>query len=208
MGLLRANYGDGFHRVGNGGGWRTFHKRPLAQRERITCLTGHIPWGVQIGTVPAPYQMATMLRHPVDRIVSLYWFIRRFPKHRWHRFAKQKGLIGFATSGAFADIDNGITRWLAGCTDCGSLRVEHKLTGAHLELALLHLRAMAVVGFVASFDASVQRFARAFGWTHTGYTVKMAGKRHRPATDNERQIIAEYNRFDMAIYDHALRTVE
>lgn len=208
MSLLRTNYGDGFHRVGNGGGWRKFHKRPAGQRERITCLTGHMPWGVQIDTVRSPYQTATMLRHPVDRVVSLYWFVRRFPKHKWHSFARQKGLIAFATSGAFADIDNGMTRWLAGCKDCGSLRVERELKGKHLDVALLHLLSMAAVGFVASFDASVQRFADTFGWEHIDYVSKMVGKRHPPATAEERQAIAEYNHFDMALYEQALRTVE
>jgi len=208
MSLLRANYGKGFHRVGNGGGWRKFHKRPAGQRERITCLTGHMPWGVQVGTVPGPYQTATMLRHPVDRVISLYWFVRRFPKHRWHSFAKHKKLAVFATSGAFADIDNGITRWLAGCEDCGSLKVKHQLTVKHLDRALMHLQGMAAVGFVSSFDRSVQRFADTFGWQHTAYKRKMVGKKHRAATAEERQAIAEYNRFDMAIYEQALRTVE
>jgi len=208
MSLLRANYGAGFHRVGNGGGWRKFHKRPAEQRNRITCLTGHLPWGVQIGTIPRPYQTAMMLRHPVDRVVSLYWFVRRFPKHKWYEFARQRGLVAFATSGAFADVDNGMTRWLAGCKDCGSLPIKRQLTEDHFGLALLHLQTMAAVGFVASFDASVQRFAKAFRWEHTDYTTKMVGKRHRAATDKERQAIAEYNHFDMAIYEHALRTAE
>ena len=208
MGLLRANYGDGFHRVGNGGAWRKFYKRPAGQRERITCLTGHMPWGVQVGTIPTPYQSATMLRHPVDRVVSLYWFIRRFTRHKWHSFAKHKSLVAFATSGAMADIDNGMTRWLAGCRDCGALRIEQQLSGDHLDQALIHLKAMAAVGFVASFDASVQRFADTFNWEHTAYRSKMTNRRYRAANDKERQAIAEYNHFDMALYEHALRTVE
>jgi len=208
MGLLRANYGDGFHRVGNGGGWRKFHKRPAAQRARITCLTGHLPWGVQVGTIPRPYQTATMLRHPVDRAISLYWFVRRFPKHKWHSFAQRKGLVAFATSGAFADVDNGITRWLAGCKDCGSLPIKRQLTEEHFGLALLHLQTMAAVGFVASFDASVQRFAKTFGWEHTEYRSKMIGRGRPPVSRKERQAIAEYNHFDLALYEHALRTVQ
>lgn len=203
MSVLRANYGDGLYRVGNGGGWRQFHKRPAAQRECITCLTGHMPWGL-CQYVRAPYQHAVMLRNPIDRVVSLYWFVRDSKGHKWHSLARRLSLAEFAVCGAFADLDNGMTRWLSGNRRCGSLRSKQPIGDQDLMLAMSHLRACAVVAFVEAFGFSLSRMAETFGWEHTDWQRRMVGKAHRPATVEERQIIAEYDRVDMALYEYGL----
>lgn len=203
MGALRANYGSGFHRVGNGGGWRQFGKRPAAFRINVTCLTGHMPWGLH-RFVDYPWTYATMLRHPVDRVVSLYWFVRCFSKHRYHRAAQKMGLADFATSGAFADLDNGMTRFLSGRRECGSLKGRRPVDDTDLKLAMGHLAGMSAVGFVETFDASLGQMADRFGWEHVDCERKMVGKKHTPPTEEQRGAIARHNRFDMALYEYAL----
>lgn len=202
MGVLRANYGAGFYRVPNGGGWRRFARLPAARRARIRCLTGHMPWGLG-QYLPGPVRYAVLLRHPAERVASLYWFVRGFSKHRHHKRALRMDLAAFATSGAFADLDNGMTRWLAGRADVGSLARQGGVTEEDLRLAMTHVRA-SLVGFVSSFTVAVHNLALAFGWEHTAYTRKMV--QHYPGPSRaEQRIIEQYNRFDMALYEYALR---
>lgn len=205
MGLLRANYGEGFYRVPNGGGWRRFRKLPQAKRARITCLTGHMPWGLG-RYVPGACRYALLLRSPVERVASLYWFVRGFKKHRYHKQAAKMDLAHFVTSRAFADLDNGITRWLAGRRDVGSLKIRQELTDDDMQFAMTHLKA-SIVGFVHSFDLTIHKWAHEFGWGHTMYRRKMV-QSYPGLTEKEKRIIREYNRFDMALYEYALRVAQ
>lgn len=200
MSLLRANYGAGFYRVGNGGGWRKFHKLPRKRRARITCLTGHMPWGLG-AHLPGPHRVALLLRDPVARVASLYWFVRGFSKHRHHRRAQAMGLGPFVVSGAFSDLDNGMTRWLAGRRDVGSLPIQGPVTADDARHARAHLR-RATVGFVEAFDESVETFAATFGWTETRYTIKRTG-RYPPPSEQEQRAIRAANRYDVALYEWA-----
>ena len=201
MDMLKSNYGDGFYRTPNGGGWRKFGKLPQAKRASITCLTGHIPWGLH-EHLEQPYRYAVMLRNPVDRITSLYWFCRRFAKHRRHAEARRFSLAHFAASGAMSDLDNGMTRWLAGRTDVGSLPIEKPVTEFDLNLAKSHLRTM-VVGFVETYAQDVCNWALEFGWAHVDTKRrKMAGNYPSPYR-RIRQAVADANRYDVGLYEWA-----
>lgn len=200
MQVLRANYGDGFYRVQNGGGWRKFGKLPQSKRSAITCLTGHAPWGLH-EHLAQPYRYAVMLRDPVGRVASLYWFCRHFQAHRWHTYAMRCTLAQFAVGRAFADLDNGITRWLAGRADVGSLKIEQPLTDEDMRIATEHLR-MASVGFVRTFKQSVRNWSCEFGWQHTKAQRKQT-LNYPGLTKAERRVIAEYNRYDVALYEWA-----
>lgn len=201
MPLLRDNYGDGFHRVRNGGGWRRFHELPEDRRASITCLTGHLPWGLH-ECLPQPHRYAVMLRDPVDRVTSLYWFCRRFSRHRFHAQARRHSLAQFATSGLFSDLDNGMTRWLAGRGDVGSLPTRGPVTVEDLRLAKEHLRQMSI-GFVETFFQSVKTWAREFGWAHDkARWRKMVGNYPRPLRQAE-QAVRACNLLDVELYEWA-----
>lgn len=202
MDLLQRNYGDGFYRTGNGGGWRQFHKLPLERRAAITCLTGHMPWGLH-KYLPGEHRYAVLLRNPVERMASLYWFCRGFKKHHWHKLASRSTLVQFATSRAFADLDNGMTRWLAGRRDVGRLSAKQRVTDEDLRFAMTHVRA-SWVGFVQWFGSCVYNMSIEFGWKHTAFTHKMAGQYIGP-TAQERRAIEDANRMDMALYEYALK---
>jgi hypothetical protein len=111
--------------------------------------------------------------------------------------------LEFATSGLFADLDSGMTRFLSGRADCGALRVKQPLTDTDLVFAMTHLRA-SVVGVVANLDRFVSVLAESESWRVTEHERRMVGAPYRKATAAERAAIAEYNRFDMALYEYAL----
>lgn len=202
MGLLRSNYGAGFFRVPNGGGWRRFSQLNAGFREGITCLTGHMPWGLG-RYIPGAVRYAVMLRHPVDRVASLYWFCRSFKKHRWHKAAMHCDLATFVASRAFSDLDNGMTRWLAGRRDVGSLKIKRDLDEDDLTLAMTHVKA-SLIGFVRSFGQCVHNLSLELGWKHTAHGHQVQGMYPGP-DPKERRLIERANAFDMALYEYALK---
>ena len=109
----------------------------------------------------------------------------------------------FATTKPFADLDNGMTRWMAGRRDVGSLKSRGSLADDDLRLAMAHTAASSV-GFVETFEQDVRNWAREFGWTETPMAHKMSRDYPGP-TRKERRVIAEQNRYDMALYEYALK---
>lgn len=62
-----------------------------------------------------PYLKAiTFLRNPVDRVTSLYAYIRRDPKHPIHQAVMGMELEEFATSGISLETNDGMVRQLCG----------------------------------------------------------------------------------------------
>jgi uncharacterized protein Yka (UPF0111/DUF47 family) len=73
-----------------GGELRAFARRPLAERRRVALLAGHIPWGAQ-AAIPGA-RAITVLRDPVERVISFYHFTRRAPNALHHDAINEGGL--------------------------------------------------------------------------------------------------------------------
>ncbi len=206
MGVLRRNYGKGFFRCPVGGGWRKLGGLlPEEKRGNVQCLTGHIPWGMHKYFENRAVKYVTMLRHPVERVVSLFWFIKTFKAHPYCKAAREMGLYRFCQADLFSDTDNGMTRWISGRDDVGVLPISSKVEGLDLALAKGHIDGM-LVGFVNQFAASIDGFADELGWHDRTFSHKMKTKKkpnlkHIPYTT--RQMIAERNHFDMELYEYA-----
>lgn len=59
-------------------------------------------------------RVITFLRNPVDRVTSLYAYIRRDPKHPIHRAVLEMELEEFATCGISLETNDGMVRQLCG----------------------------------------------------------------------------------------------
>lgn len=207
MGLLRSNYGHGYHRVENRGGWRAFRGMSERKRRSVRCLTGHMPWGMH-RAIPGLYKYATMLRDPVDRVVSLYYYIRSRPGHTRYGLAQSMDLVDFVRCGQIADTENGMTRFLAGMDDVGIRRPSGPATEGDMAMAAVHLASFSSVGFMEHFDASIDHFARIFDWTQRAYTSMLVNRRNRPDVGELPgevvEEIAKYNMLDIQLYRTAL----
>lgn len=85
----------------------------LGNRRRVDVLSGHFIYGVhrQLGR-PARY--VTLVRDPVDRVLSLYGHFWRWGDDRLSVARDRIGVSEFVCSGRCKDADNGQTRRLAG----------------------------------------------------------------------------------------------
>jgi len=102
------------------------------------------------------------LRDPEERLVSMYRWLSESRQARSRRWVRG-GFAGFLASG-LADLENGMTRMLAGRADVGDERVVSPVTEADYALAVRRLESCHVVGVFDDLPGYVRRLAGRYGW--------------------------------------------
>lgn len=202
-----------------------FASLPESERATYRFLYGHLPFGLH-EHVPGPYGYFTMLRDPVERVISGYFNIVRDPHNYMHdKTAKSsKTLMEFLDAGVVTAADNGQTRLLCGDLDAldiatrgegpDDVRIQiakigfGECTREMLDRAKRNLEdEIAVVGLTERFNESMILFRREFGWS-LPYGRKENVGANRPASESlgpevyER--IKRMNELDCELYDFAV----
>lgn len=180
-----------------------FKRLPEAHRARLKVLKGHMAFGLH-EYMPQPCVYITMLRDPVERVISHYNYVLRTPVHYLYKQVTEKKMtLREYVDGRISDeLDNGQTRLIAnmgapigGCTE------------EMLEQAKRNLREhFAVVGFQEQFDETLMLLMKRFGWGMLYYTMKNVTKDRPLRGDIPKDVIAiieEYNRLDMELVAYA-----
>lgn len=208
MGVLKQNYGYGYLRLKNEGRRLKWQKKLDSVKAEVTCLTGHFAYGIH-EYVPVEHQYVTMLRDPVERVLSLYYHIR----HKNQQLApllNQLTIADFVESRTISDTNNGMVRFLSGRSDIGPSSPNGSVTQADLLQAIRNLNKFAAVGFVETFNESLRQFARVFQWENIRY-VSMRINEDRPSQTDLPQrtisVIREYNILDIKLYEFAKELV-
>jgi hypothetical protein len=171
-----------------------------ARQAKIRCVHGHLPYGVHAFLRERPAYV-TLLRDPIERFVSHYYYTLRRPEFPHHRLLVKTGmsLLEYAGCAEAAEAHDLQVRSLAGRREAGE--PEDLLARARA-----HLEGFAAVGIVERFDESMLIFGRALGWRHVHYAKANVNKR-RPAVEavptEARAVIRERSARDVALYDWA-----
>ena len=187
-----------------------FARFTQAERDAHDVLCGHVHFGIHDSlTQPATY--LTMLRDPVERIISHYYFILAHPEHYLHPYVAGRGysLHEYATAGLNQEGDNDHVRWL-------TARPHEEVplgqvTRAMLEEAKWNLQnAVTVFGLADRFTDSLRCFAAAFGWEAVkpaGFGMRLNTNAARPKRDQVApetlDAIRDSNRYDIELYEFA-----
>ncbi|MCL4396622.1 MAG: sulfotransferase family protein [Chloroflexi bacterium] len=134
-----------------------------AQKSQIRCVMGKVPFGAHIHILP-PWRYVTMMRKPVDRIISHYFYVLRTPLHYLHEqvVSRHMTLLDYATSGLSGELENDQTRLIAG-RDPGD-------GGEMLRIAKANVREQfTVVGLLERFDESLLLMKKRLGWRNIYY---------------------------------------
>jgi hypothetical protein len=125
--------------------------RPMLGRGDLRAVVGHFWFGLH-EHVGRPWTYVTLLRDPVERVVSLYHYLK---------LDERMSLEEFAASPPFREADNDQVRRIAGADpEVGGC------TRAMLETAKDNLRRhFAVVGVTERFDETLVLLNRRLGWT-------------------------------------------
>lgn len=191
-----------------------FRTLPAERRRTFHVVRGHGVWGLH-AWLEQPCMYATLLRDPVDRLVSQYYFIRGSPNHPLNQALRSRGktLSEYLRNGINLQADNGQVRALSRCADSVDAPAPYgSCSRTMLETALHNLTAhYALVGVTERFDDFLALAKRVLGWRELGYSRRKVTKT-RPAADEldteDRAVIQEYSRLDQELYAAARERFE
>jgi hypothetical protein len=158
--------------------------------------------------LPPPTCYITLLRDPVERAISHYYYVLRRPEHDLHAevVSRRMSLEEYADRASPAELRDGQTRMIAGLGDSAPLSVEA------LEIAKEHLtRHFAVAGLTERFDESLLIMQKRFGWRNVFYLRRNVAPNRPPErviSPASRQVIRERNPLDAALHQFAGEQLE
>jgi Galactose-3-O-sulfotransferase len=166
---------------------------PEDRRRRLRVVRGHCYYGLH-DFLPQGATYITMLRDPVKRFLSSYYFIQRRPLHPLHRKVKGErlGIEDFLRLTAH--------RQNLQCSLIAGVKAE-KCAESTLELAKENLeKSFSVVGICERFEESLMLAALTFDWEIPFYENRKVTKT-RPSVDPAAvELIKEHNRLDQELY--------
>jgi len=184
-----------------------YHSSTVAQhlagpgKDRPRLIRGHIPFGVH-ALLPFESAYITLLREPVDRVLSQYSSMLERRRRWMFRDGEPITLEEYVSSGCTKEVDNVQTRRLSGvdppfrqCSRDMLDRAKQNLTDH-----------FAVVGLTEKFDHTLMLFRRILGWKYILYFRMNVTKARvaRASVSNEVQdLIASYNQLDIELYRYA-----
>lgn len=177
-----------------------------ARKREICVLLGHFSYGVH-EVVPNPYVYLTILREPIERMISNYFHINRDPNHGLHELVSsgQMDLKGYVEHMVHdLRMDNEQTRMYAGNWDG---RGHGPCTDSMLEKAKANLRdRFSVVGITRRFDETYLLTKRLLGWPHRFYARRNVTRNRPQKTDlpaSDLLLLKKHNHFDGQLYHYA-----
>jgi hypothetical protein len=180
---------------------------PQERLARIKVFKGHMPFGLH-KRLSQPATYITVLRDPIDRAISQYYFPLTHRLQPRHRVVKNLTLEEYVPITPYKNVQ---TKLLSGL-ERGYDFVAGECSAGELELAKRNLSThFSLVGLTERFDESLALAKIEFGW-HIDQYADFNVTRHRPKKDqipaSTRELIREHNRFDVELYDYAVDLFE
>ena len=182
--------------------------RAALERDDLRAAVGHFWYGAH-ELIPRPAFYVTLLRDPVDRVVSLYHHILGKEDELYHDAIASRGasLEEFVVEFGCREVDNDQTRRIAGVEPAYG-----KCTPRTLERAKRNLRErFAFVGVTERFDESVIALQRLLGWPYLFYFPELVSRTRPPRSalaPATVALISERNEYDLALYEYAHRLLD
>lgn len=175
--------------------------------QRIRLLKGHMPFGLHT-YLRGRSRYITLLRHPAERVVSHYYYVKRRPAHELHQLVTGgMSLADYASAGLSGELDNGQVRLLSGHDQdipCGHC------TRDLLNTAKRNIEQhFAVVGLTERFDESLVLMAIELGWNWTPYYLNRNVTQDKPVAKQidptALKAIEQTNPLDFELYEWAVQ---
>jgi len=172
-----------------------FKRLSEQRRRRLQVVRGHLFYGIH-EFLPQGATYITMLRDPVTRFLSSYYFILRRPLHPMHRKLKKERLGVEDFIRLTPHRQNLQCRFIAGFGN-GEICDEQVLDVAKENLA----RSFSVIGLCERFEESLMLMAVTFGWEVPFYENRKVSKTRPMVEPRLVDLIKEHNRLDVELYE-------
>ncbi|HEX9758729.1 MAG TPA: sulfotransferase family 2 domain-containing protein [Nitrospiria bacterium] len=175
------------------------------KKAKIKCLKGHLPFGLH-ENLPGKSKYITVLRNPVDRVISHYYFVLQTPKHYLYRQVASKNLTleQYVKGNLSSEINNGQTRLICGDPRVDTVSGNGPVSQATLEAAKRNLQEHFIgVGISERFDETVLMFRNLLGWENAYYAKENVTRNRSAKPDVAHDVIKaieETNALDIELY--------
>lgn len=159
------------------------------QKKNIKGISGHYYYGIHESFADSATYF-TILRDPVERLISMYFYLRTYPGYERLRDMSIEDFVRTED-----EAQNQQTLMICG-----------RRLGRDLSAAKAHLAAFAVVGVTEMFDDTLSVLRHRFGWADISYT------RQNVSTDRPRageidpsalDVVRRYSELDLELYAFA-----
>ena len=185
---------------------------PAEEKERIILIKGHFHFGIH-ETLPHPkYSYFIILRDPIDRVLSHYYYIKNTIQHQLHEEISNIDLLEFVSNPKYdIEIYNLQTRYLIPDKLQDLPKSEHNIikyfSDLDFEVAKYNLiNHFNFIGIAERFDESIILLNRIMNWNVKDYKLqnKSSNRLSVSEVSNEvLEIIKKKNEYDIKIYELA-----
>ena len=190
-------------------GWRHITRWKRTRLARSNVFTGHMPFGLDRYMAPRAADYITVLRKPVERVISEYFYRIGRKSHP----LEDRGIKGFSLRDYVEKLpyDNVQTKLVAGGNPDYDF-MAGTCSDAMLETAKRNLaERFSLVGLTERFEETLALAKIILGWKidHYGAMRVTPGKGQEKGVPAEmRELIADRNRYDVALYEYGAKLFE
>jgi hypothetical protein len=195
---------------------------PAEELADVEVVFGHLPFGIH-RRLPRPCRYVTVIRHPVDRVVSHYYHhVRRVAQGRPADVPIDKAVAAGLSLAAFARGEipnfnakspraappsrNLMTRLLSSSFPTGAGGPDDPVL---LEQAKRNLAEhFLLIGVTEHLPGFVKLLGRELGWSDSGNLQRANTNPNRPTVESldpeTVEVIRQHNQLDLALYEHVV----
>ena len=181
--------------------WSASHlwQLPPQRLKRTLVFKGHMLFGLH-KILPQPATYITVLRDPIDRVMSAFYFMRSYKLHPLYwKFRREKWTL--------EDFVRRLPRDNVQCKIVAGAEYNSPCTEEIFEQAKENLfRHFSVVGLSERFEESLALMKLRLGWKlwrYSSFNVTRARPKKQDLSQATLDLIAAKNSFDMALYECA-----
>jgi len=203
--IIGQVYGEeraAFLRVGRGD-LEAFAARPEAERAGYDVVSGHLQWAER--TVLPGASVITMLREPIDRVISWYHYNKTNPHADLYQRLNEHDL-SFEDLARRRVLDSVGNQMVAMLADPGA-----KGPTAMIASAKANLESCVEFGLAEHFDESIRRYTAALNWPEVTWESRNVSKGRMAVGDldpSTRAMMQQICLADLKLYTHAVRLFE